>query len=247
MITQFIVHHYGRISSTNDEAHRLAASGAPHGTVIQADEQITGRGRLFRMWLSPPGNLYMSVILRIGLSPARTAEISFLAALAVADTVRTLLPQQNRVHLKWPNDVLVNEAKISGILLENANDAIVLGIGLNILWAPQDISYGATAIVANGGVASADDARDVLLDRLADYLALWQSEGFDPIHRAWLDRTCPIGATIHVNMGRKVINGKFAGLGTDGALFIETEGGVRRVIAGDVRQSACKPRTSFDD
>src|ERR1700709_2730143 len=118
MNDQFTVWHHEKIGSTNDEARRLANEGAPHGTVVHADEQITGRGRLSHTWFSPPGNLYVSIVLRTGQPAARAAELSFLAALAVADTVEALLPRGIRTMLKWPNDVLVNGAKIAGILLE---------------------------------------------------------------------------------------------------------------------------------
>src|ERR1700753_1319641 len=128
MADPFTVFHHEKIGSTNDEARRLAAEGAPHGTVIHADEQTAGRGRLAHTWFSPPGNLYLSILLRTGQSAARSAELSFLAALAVADTVEALLPRQIRAMLKWPNDVLINGAKIAGILLEQVDDATVLGI-----------------------------------------------------------------------------------------------------------------------
>ncbi len=178
MTDQFTVWHYDRIGSTNDEAHRMASEGAPHGTVIHADEQTAGRGRLAHTWFSPPGNLYLSVLLRTGQPAARSAELSFLAALAVADTVEALLPRQIRAMLKWPNDVLINGAKIAGILLEQVDDATVLGIGLNVLEAPSNLAYKATTIVANGGIASVDGARDILLPRLAAHLVDWQAEGF---------------------------------------------------------------------
>src|ERR1700733_12331071 len=103
MTDQFTVWHYDQIGSTNDEAGRLASEGAPHGTVIHADEQTAGRGRLAHTWFSPPGNLYLSVLLRTGQPAARSAELSCLAALAVADTVEALLPRQIRAMLKWPN------------------------------------------------------------------------------------------------------------------------------------------------
>src|SRR5882757_1244547 len=154
MSEQFRVWHHDKIGSTNDEARRMAAEGAPHGTVVHADEQTSGRGRLAHTWFSPPGNLYVSVLLRTGQPVTRTAELSFLAALAVADTVEALLPRQTRAMLKWPNDVLVNGAKIAGILLENLDNATILGIGLNVLEAPSNAAYKTTTIVANGGIAS---------------------------------------------------------------------------------------------
>lgn len=88
----FDVRHYDRLGSTNDEARQLADAGAAHGTVVHADEQSSGRGRLARRWFSPPGNLYLSIVLRLDLPPARSVELGFLAALAVADAVDALLP-----------------------------------------------------------------------------------------------------------------------------------------------------------
>src|SRR5471030_691785 len=141
MTEQFTVWHLDRIGSTNDEARRMANEGAPHGTVVHADEQTAGRGRLAHTWFSPPGNLYLSIVLRTNQPAARTAELSFLASLAVADTVEAMLPRQTRTLLKWPNDVLVNGAKIAGILLEQIDDATIMGIGVNVLQAPSTGAY----------------------------------------------------------------------------------------------------------
>jgi BirA family transcriptional regulator, biotin operon repressor / biotin---[acetyl-CoA-carboxylase] ligase len=234
MTDQFTVWHHDRIGSTNDEAHRMAREGAPHGTVIHADEQTSGRGRLAHTWFSPPGNLYLSILLRTGQSAARSAELSFLAALAVADTVEALLPRQTRAVLKWPNDVLINGAKIAGILLEQADDATVLGIGLNVLEAPSNLAYMATTIVANGGIASVDGARDILLPRLAAHLADWQAEGFAAIREKWLNRSYPIGAAIQAKAGGQSISGHFAGLDMDGALLLDTPQGRQRIVAGEI-------------
>ena len=234
MTDQFTVWHYDRIGSTNDEAHRMASEGAPHGTVIHADEQTAGRGRLAHTWFSPPGNLYLSVLLRTGQPAARSAELSFLAALAVADTVEALLPRQIRALLKWPNDVLINGAKIAGILLEQVDDATVLGIGLNVLEAPSNLAYKATTIVANGGIASVDGARDILLPRLTAHLVDWQAEGFAAIRERWLNRSYPIGAAIQAKAGGQSIAGHFAGLDMDGALLLDTPQGRQRIVAGEI-------------
>jgi BirA family transcriptional regulator, biotin operon repressor / biotin---[acetyl-CoA-carboxylase] ligase len=234
MNDQFTVWHHDKIGSTNDEARRMAAEGAPHGTVIHADEQISGRGRLAHTWFSPPGNLYLSILLRTGQPVARTAELSFLAALAVADTVEALLPRQTRAMLKWPNDVLVSGAKIAGILLEQVDDATIVGIGLNVLEAPSNAAYKTTTIVANGGIASVDSARDILLDRIGGHLSVWQADGFEPIRAQWLNRSYPIGAAIRANSSGKPIAGHFAGLDLDGALLLDTPLGRQRIVAGDV-------------
>jgi BirA family biotin operon repressor/biotin-[acetyl-CoA-carboxylase] ligase len=241
MTNQFTVWHHDKIGSTNDEARRLAHEGAPHGTVVHADEQMTGRGRMAHNWFSPAGNLYLSILLRTGQPAARTAELSFLAALAVADTVETLLPRQIRAMLKWPNDVLVNGAKIAGILLEQANDATIIGIGLNVLEAPANAAYKTTTIVANGGIASVDGARDILLDRLDHHLSHWHSHGFTPIREQWLNRSYPIGAAIRANADGKPIVGHFGGLDLDGALLLDTPNGRQRIVAGDVVATGNSP------
>jgi BirA family transcriptional regulator, biotin operon repressor / biotin---[acetyl-CoA-carboxylase] ligase len=230
----FTVRHHDTIDSTNEEARRLASEGAPHGTVIHADEQTAGRGRMARTWFSPPGNLYLSIILRTGTTEQRNTELSFVTASAVADTVEALLPRHIRPMLKWPNDVLVNGAKIAGILLEQEADAIILGIGLNVLQAPTHAAYKTTTIVANGGIASVDSARDILLDRLGRHLASWRNDGFETIRTLWLGRSYPLGASIRVNAHGESIEGAFAGLDQDGALLLDTPAGRQRVIAGDV-------------
>jgi BirA family biotin operon repressor/biotin-[acetyl-CoA-carboxylase] ligase len=231
----FQVRHYDNIGSTNDEAQRLAAAGAPHGTVVHADEQTTGRGRLSRRWLSPPGNLYLSIVLRPGAAAARAPEIGFVAALAVADAVDALLPRHARASLKWPNDVLVNEGKIAGILAEQAGDAIILGIGIDVLQAPGGVPHKVSSIVGCGGLATVDGARDRLLAALASWLDVWEHEGFAPIRAAWLARAHPAGSALNVQLGDRLLNGRFAGLDDDGALLLDTQDGRSRIVAGDVQ------------
>lgn len=233
-MTGYEVRHYDSVGSTNDEAIRLAAEGAPHGTVVHADQQTVGRGRLARRWLSPPGNLYVSVILRLGPLAARTAELGFVAALAVADAIETMLPKQERATLKWPNDVLVRDGKISGILVEQADDALVLGIGVNVLEAPGGVSYKVSTIVSCGGLATVDGTRSALLTALAHWLDVWQRDGFAAIRATWLARAHPPGTSLRVTISDCTIAGRFADLAADGALIIDTDDGRRRYAAGDV-------------
>jgi BirA family biotin operon repressor/biotin-[acetyl-CoA-carboxylase] ligase len=233
-VIAFDVLHYDSIGSTSDEAMRLARAGAAHGTVIHADQQTAGRGRLTRRWSSPPGNLYLSIVLRPDVAPARNAEIGFLAALAVADAVDLLLPRAVRATLKWPNDVLVRGGKISGILLELADDALILGIGLNVLQAPSDVSLQVSTIVSCNGLATVDGAREKLLAALANWWDTWQQEGFAPIRFAWLARAHPVGTALTVRLPDRLVKGAFAGLDEAGALLLDTSAGPARIIAGDV-------------
>jgi len=234
-MTAFDVRHYERLGSTNDEARRLADSGAPHGTAVHADQQTAGRGRLTRRWFSPPGNLYLSIVLRLDLPPPRRVELGFLAALAVADGVDALLPRQVRATLKWPNDVLVRDGKIAGILVEQAGEALILGIGLNVLHAPSGVPYPVSTIVGCGGLATVDGTREKLLQALASWLAVWQQHGFAPVRSAWLARAHPPGSALGVRLADRFVTGQFAGIDIDGALLLDTAQGRARIVAGDVK------------
>ncbi len=230
----FHVQHHEKIGSTSDEARRLAASGAPHGTVVHADEQEAGRGRFGRTWFSPPGNLYLSVLLRFDLPPARGAELSFVAALTVADAIDALLPKTSKATLKWPNDVLVNDGKIAGILVETADTAQIIGIGVNVLEAPRNAPYRTATLVGAGGIATVDGARDILLTSLAKHLEAWTEHGFEPIRAAWLARAHPIGTPLRASIGGRTEEGLFAGLDPVGALLLDTQDGRRRIVAAEV-------------
>ncbi|HET6606912.1 MAG TPA: biotin--[acetyl-CoA-carboxylase] ligase [Rhodopila sp.] len=234
MTSGFTILHYDSIGSTNDELRRLAAEGAVDGTVVHADEQTSGRGRMARSWFSPPGNLYMSILLRTGVPVQRTAEVGFVTAVAVAETVRALVPAKVPVALKWPNDVLATEAKISGILVERADEAVIVGVGLNTLEAPAVTGYRTTTIAAQGGIATVDGARDKLLERFGHLRGLWTEQGFAPIREAWLALSYPVGSVIKFTGPEGPITGRFLGLDLDGALLLDTPDGPTRFLAGDV-------------
>lgn len=230
----FTIHHHERLGSTSDEAKRLAAEGAPHGTVVHADEQAAGRGRFGRTWYSPAGNLYLSAILRLDVPPQRGAELSFVAALAVADAVDDWLPKHVRATLKWPNDVLAGGGKIAGILVEQIDGARIVGVGVNVLHAPHNAPYKTATLVGSGGIASVDGLRDSLLRHFATRLDTWAEEGFWPIRHAWLGRAHPPGTILRATLGGKTEEGRFAGLDDDGALLLDTPAGRKRIMAGEV-------------
>ncbi len=221
------------VGSTNDEADRLAVGSAPEGTVVWSREQTGGRGRRGRSWASPAGNLYCSTILRPACQVSRAAELGFVAALAVAD----LLPATRSVRLKWPNDVLVDGGKVAGILPESSVgqdgrvDYVVLGIGVNIGFAPEvpDMRYpGATL----GGTVSA--AIETLTASLARWLDVWRRTGFSEVRTAWLSKAGPLGAITDVRLGSELVQGRFAGMDDDGALLLDTAGGPRRIVSGEL-------------
>ena len=221
------------VGSTNDEAARLADSGAPEGTVVWSREQTGGRGRRGRSWASPIGNLYTSTILRPACAAARAVELGFAAALAVADIV----PAGRDVRAKWPNDVLVDGGKVAGILLESAIsqtatvEHVVAGIGVNIGFAPQlpEMRYPGSAL---GG--RVEDALEKLTAALASRLLEWRREGFETVRLAWLARAGPLGAEVDVRLGDELVRGRFAGLDHDGALLLETATGPRKIVSGEL-------------
>lgn len=226
---------HASIGSTNVEAATLARAGAPHGTTVTAGEQLGGRGRLGRQWQSPPGNLYVSFVLRPAVTTQAAAQVGFVAALAVADAVDGLLP--GRAMLKWPNDVLVGGAKISGILAERGDDTppwLVLGIGLNIASAPEGLAYAATSLRAHGAAVSVDAALAALTAALRARADQWAAHGFAPIRSGWLARAHPPGTRLRVNLGDTLLDCGFDGLAEDGALLVRTPDGQRRLVAGDV-------------
>lgn len=221
------------VGSTNDEAGRLADEGAPEGTFVWARWQTGGRGRRGRSWASPPGNLYCSTVLRPACAASRAAELGFVAALAVADMV----PKERQVRLKWPNDVLVDGGKIAGILPESAigQDAqvahVVVGIGVNVTFAPQlpDMRYPGAVL---GGAVEA--AAEQLAHGLAYWMAEWRRSGFAEIRAAWLAQAGPLGAEVDVRLGEQLVSGRFAGLDGDGGLLLDTPAGPRRLVSGEL-------------
>jgi BirA family biotin operon repressor/biotin-[acetyl-CoA-carboxylase] ligase len=223
------------LGSTNDEALRLARAGAPHGTIVSARQQTAGRGRQGRAWISAPGNIHVSFLFRIAaftrFLPVRAPEIGFVAALAVADMVDRYVTGSQ---LKWPNDVLLDGAKIAGILTEMTAEAVVIGIGVNVAHAPAGLPYPVTCLAAHGAGATVDEALDVLAGCLDQRLTDWDAHGFGPIRAAWLARGPAVGQRLTARMGAVTKTGEFAGLADDGALLLSTPDGISRIIAGDV-------------
>jgi BirA family biotin operon repressor/biotin-[acetyl-CoA-carboxylase] ligase len=229
-----------QIDSTNEEAHRRARSGAPEGTLVWAREQTGGRGRRGRVWSSPPGNLYVSLLLRPAVPPAEAVQLGFVAAVAIAETLCACLPAGRQVRCKWPNDLLVDGAKVAGILPEaeasgRSVEALVLGMGINLLSHPADTPYPATSLSAAGGNVTGEALLESLAGRLHLWYRRWQEGGFAPIRARWLDFAAGLGQAIEVRLEGATLKGRFAALDASGALDLEfADGGHRLVTAGDV-------------
>jgi BirA family biotin operon repressor/biotin-[acetyl-CoA-carboxylase] ligase len=234
---RLVVHD--RLDSTNSEALRLARAGERGPLWIVALDQSAGRGRRGREWVSGDGNLAVSLLLTLAVTPAIAATLGFVASLAVAQMCRTLAPQAD-VALKWPNDVLLNDGKVAGLLLESeaqpAGLAIVVGIGVNLVVAPQGMAFPAVALSGmRGDPVSVAEALPVLTERWIDCMAIWDGgRGFGDIRRLWLAQARGIGQSVSVKAGNRVISGVFETLDEQGRLIVRGADGVQAIGAGDV-------------
>jgi len=237
------LHFLPTVDSTNRVALGFAREGAPEGTVVLADRQTAGRGRLDRIWQSPPGcNLYISILLRPLIAPAEAPQITLMSGVAVAEMLSLLCPAG--VGLKWPNDVLVRGRKICGILTElriagRAVEAVVVGIGVNVNMAGADFdpAYRETATSLSQETEqthSREDLAYLLCERFEQWYETFLREGFAPVREGWLARSEMEGKRVRVHFRDEVQEGVVAGVDHDGALLLtDALGAIRRITAGD--------------
>jgi BirA family biotin operon repressor/biotin-[acetyl-CoA-carboxylase] ligase len=237
---------YDSIGSTNDEAKRLAREGAAEGTLLWAHEQTAGRGRRGRVWVSPRGNLYLSLVLRPDCSVASAAQLGFVAALAVGDALRAMLPRTERVTYKWPNDVLINNRKVAGLLLEAETVApgklsfIVVGVGVNLTTSPHGTEFPATSIMEEG---LGEVMPEVMIEKFAAHFrswnTRWRAEGFVPVRAAWLAATAIArDEPIRIRLESRAFCARFLDLDHEGNLLLDRAGECLRIAAGEVFPAA---------
>jgi BirA family biotin operon repressor/biotin-[acetyl-CoA-carboxylase] ligase len=238
------IHYFHEIGSTNSYARERAELGAAEGEVVVAESQSHGRGRLGRRWESPPfANLYVSILLRPKLSPAHAAQITLMAAVALAEVVEEFVPE--RPAIKWPNDILIGGKKLAGILTEAACKAegveyAILGIGVNLNYAsaamPEEIRRRATSVLE---VAGRPVQRERFLQRLIHSIERCYGEleqaGFDSLAARWESYFAWRGRRVRVELLDQVTSGTAKGIDREGALVILDDGGsAQRILAGDV-------------
>lgn len=233
------------IDSTNREAFRRAEAGEAGPLWIMARRQTAGRGRSGRQWTSEPGNLYASLVVRLACSPAVIPQLSLLAGVAVVEAIGEAAGSMPAgLRLKWPNDVLIGQAKCAGILAESisGHDAViaVIGTGINLAWHPSDLGRAATNLNAHGVQVAPDAMLGLLAAAVQRWLAVWEcGKGFAHVRAAWLERAGPVGESCSVNTGAERIEGLFAGLDPGGALLMQDgEGRQRNITFGDVMLAA---------
>jgi BirA family biotin operon repressor/biotin-[acetyl-CoA-carboxylase] ligase len=240
--------HLADIDSTNSEAFRRAAAGERGPLWIVADRQSAGRGRRGRHWQSLGGNLH-STLLLTGLDAAAVAPLALLAGVAVAEAIEGLAPRlAPGPRLKWPNDLLVRGAKLSGVLIEAepggaGRFAVALGCGVNCRTRPPDLPYAATTLADLGVEAGPAEVLAPLADAVARRLAALDApDGFQRLRDDWLGRAVGLGASVRVRLPGGVLDGVFETLDHDGRLVLRLPGGARRVVSsGEVFFGSASP------
>lgn len=213
----FDIRFFDSVASTMDLAKDAIRDGNAEGTVIQAGEQVSGRGRRGNQWTSPTGNLYQSIILKPSVNRQDWGQMSFVISVALAQSLLDILPDIQDLYLKWPNDVLIENKKLAGILIEAKDDYLIIGTGVNIQHAPDDRSK-----LSDFSSLSVNGFRDIFLNRIAHYYQLWQSEGFDPIQKLWMSRAYRQGQLIKANLNDRTIEGIFEKIDKGGALILRS-------------------------
>lgn len=224
--------------STNADLAARLTRGDPvaEGAWLVADRQSAGRGRQGRAWLDGAGNFMGSTTVRIGPHDPPVATLSFVAALAVYEAVLPRIADPAALQLKWPNDLLLGGAKLSGILLERVRDHAVIGIGVNLAAAPAFTDRKVAAVAASGPAPDRDGFAHDLAASMEREVQAWRLAGTEPLFRRWLAAAHPPGTllAVHDPEGNRV-SGTFAGLAEDGALRLCLADGTTHVIrAGDV-------------
>jgi BirA family biotin operon repressor/biotin-[acetyl-CoA-carboxylase] ligase len=241
LTTEFVGRHflyYPTVTSTMDVARKAAKEGASEGTVVVAEEQTVGRARLGRSWINPPGVMAVSIIIRPEMN--QLIRLTMVAALATSRCIEKAT--RLKTTIKWPNDVLVNGKKISGILTESALrgqsvDWAVIGIGININFDPKaypEIADIATSLSVELGkeVSQLNVLVHLLSEIESYYLALRRGE---PIHEDWRSKLETLGKLVQVKTGTEVEKGYAESVGEDGALLLRRpDGTLVRIVAGEV-------------
>lgn len=234
--------YFEKVDSTNNVAKKLADKGAVEGTVVVAEEQTGGRGRLDRKFISPfAQGLWFSIILRPQFPPMEVSKMTLVAAVALTKAMRKL----GLIHcgIKWPNDILVHDKKVVGILTElNASvekiNYLVMGIGINTTLGkkdlPKELKKTTTSFEMEGVVVNRNELFIEVLNQLEHYYDIVQEHGFAPVLDEWKTLSCMLGRVVEVTEANRSYQGKATDIDENGNLMVDTGRSVEHVLAGDV-------------
>lgn len=235
------VEHLAETGSTNEDALALGRSGVVGPRWIVADRQVAGRGRQGRVWQSPVGNLYCTLLAPVAAAARDLPQVSHVAAVALVTALEDCLGRQPGLRIKWPNDVLLDGAKLAGILVEGTRTAeglqlCAIGFGVNCSSCPEDLPYRATSIAATLGEAVAPEALFKSLRGALDAaFAVWDDgRGYPAIRERWLAHALPLETALVVRGPHEPISGRFRGIDDKGRLLLMGPDGPVTVEAGDV-------------
>ena len=247
LIEDYHLLSYDEIDSTNAEARRLASAGASHGAVIWAKSQTAGKGRMGRDWVSKQGNLFVTFLLSPNKPLDNLAELSFVASYAVLEMLEPIVDGDNQLQLKWPNDVLLNDKKVAGILLESfetetANGDkktwVSVGVGVNVDSCPSvdDIRFPATCLTSAGvQIISAKIVLSRFIHHFITNYDIWCNQGFLTIKNEWQKHAYKFGKEMQIRHGDDVISGVFESLCDDGAIVLKQKNNeTLKLMVGDV-------------
>lgn len=233
------VYSYDEIDSTNDAAYRLAESGEKEGALVTAQTQTKGKGRMGRRWSSPEGGIYLSLILRPDMMPTEISKLTLTAAVSAAESIRRLTGL--RCLIKWPNDILINNNKVCGILTElkaeqDVTSFVILGIGVNVNAKPSLLPKGATSISKElGRDFSKVELTKALLRNIESHYTLFKKNRFKDIIEEWKNLSAVLGRRVRVADRARTIEGQAVDVDESGALVIRLDSGFNeRILAGDV-------------
>ena len=246
------IHYYPEVESTNNVAKKLAADGCREGTLIVAERQSSGRGRISRGWYSPYGKgIWMSVVLKPPFSPQEAPKCTLMAAVAINKAIREFTGVQSGI--KWPNDILYNGKKLVGILTEmsaemDAINYIVIGMGINVninaAEFPDEIADIASSLSeATGRKVERLPLLAAILKQLEKLYTDVTAHGFEQMFDEWRAQSVTLGQAVAVVAANNKFEGVAVNIDEDGALLVKAADGLKRVIAGDV---SIRPKVSGD-
>ena len=234
MIESYTIQQFDELPSTQDYAHTLMSTGhAKHGQVISTMNQVRGYGRQKRPWVGGKGNLAITLILTPGGNSANFAQLSYVAGVALRDTISKYVPNA-KTELKWVNDILIDGKKIGGILVEKVGNVAFIGLGANLVKSAEFEKLNACSLADFTSVPNLPEFLAQLLDNFKYQYNSWKASGLTPIRNQWLQHCRGLGEEITIKFPKEVISGLFKDISTEGKLIIQTANGSREVDAGEM-------------